>query len=316
MHQRSLDGVFEQRLTRRAVLWRGGALGLGTLLTMGAVKAAGAQNATVSALSSYPEVLITTANYKFDLPATVPGGWTRLTLRNQGTDGHHAMFLRLKEGETVDSILATAQKDPNAVFTKVTSIGGPGSVSPGQQTTIIANLEPGQYLVVCAIPGPDGMPHYAMGMYAPLEVTAALSSAAAPKADATVKLVDFGFGMMPMETAAGSHIWEVANAGSQLHELAILQLAPGITFEQIQAMLAAETGAATPATSTATAPAAEAGPPPVVGVAGVSPISPGQTNWQVLDLTAGNYVALCFVPDTKTGAPHVALGMIMPFTVK
>ncbi len=44
-------------------------------------------------------------------------------------------------------------------------------------------------------------------------------------------------------------------------------------------------------------------------------MNPGQTVWAPLDLTAGDCFAICFVPDTKTGAPHFMLGMIMPFTV-
>jgi hypothetical protein len=34
-----------------------------------------------------------------------------------------------------------------------------------------------------------------------------------------------------------------------------------------------------------------------------------------LDLTVGDYLAICFIPELATGAPHYALGMIMPFTV-
>lgn len=316
MNRRSLDEVFERPLTRRAILQRGGALGLGTLLAAGSLNLAGAHSASTSALNNYPEVMITATNYSFKLPKTIPGGWTRLTLRNQGTEAHHAMFLRLNEGVTADAALAAAKQDPNTVFTKMTSVGGPASINSGQQTSVIANLEPGNYLVVCAIPGADGMPHYAMGMFAPLEVTAAAKTGAAPVADATVKLVDFGFGAMPMDVTAGPHVWEIANVGSQLHEMAICQIAPGLTFEQVQAMLAAETDpSATPAAG-ATTSSAETGPPPIVALAGVAPISPGQTNWSVLDLAAGNYFSICFIPDAKTGAPHAALGMVMPFTVR
>jgi hypothetical protein len=44
-------------------------------------------------------------------------------------------------------------------------------------------------------------------------------------------------------------------------------------------------------------------------------MNPGYTNWAVLDLEAGDYLAICFVPDPATGQPHFALGMVMPFTV-
>jgi hypothetical protein len=47
----------------------------------------------------------------------------------------------------------------------------------------------------------------------------------------------------------------------------------------------------------------------------VALMNPGYTTWAILDLEAGEHVASCFVPDPATGLPHVALGMIAPFTV-
>ena len=44
-------------------------------------------------------------------------------------------------------------------------------------------------------------------------------------------------------------------------------------------------------------------------------MSPGNTVWAVLDLEPGDYIAICFVPDAESGAPHAMLGMIAPFTV-
>jgi hypothetical protein len=41
----------------------------------------------------------------------------------------------------------------------------------------------------------------------------------------------------------------------------------------------------------------------------------GVTNDLELDLAAGDHIAICFVPDFPTGTPHVALGMIAPFTL-
>ena len=32
--------------------------------------------------------------------------------------------------------------------------------------------------------------------------------------------------------------------------------------------------------------------------------------------TKRNYLLVCFMPDVKTGAPHVALGMVRLFSVK
>ena len=34
-----------------------------------------------------------------------------------------------------------------------------------------------------------------------------------------------------------------------------------------------------------------------------------------LDLARGTYIALCFVPDEETRAPHALMGMVRVFTV-
>ena len=50
----------------------------------------------------------------------------------------------------------------------------------------------------------------------------------------------------------------------------------------------------------------------------VGVMSPGQSNYVTLDLTPGEYVATCFVPDHRgdaTGTPHFMLGMMQNFTV-
>jgi len=44
------------------------------------------------------------------------------------------------------------------------------------------------------------------------------------------------------------------------------------------------------------------------------PIGPGATGITTLNLTAGDYLIVCFIPNAE-GVPHMALGMIKPITV-
>lgn len=201
------------------------------------------------------------------------------------------------------------------MFGVATSYGGP-NVGPGVRGSVIVNLEPGPYVVICAIPDETGMPHYAMGMLAVVDVTAPAAELEAPVADATVTLVEMEFQGLPADVTAGKHIWEVTDGGEQVHEISVNQIQEGMTFEQIQEIFMAPPPAS-PVDTAQTTPAATpvAGPPPFTSVAGTAPKSPGQTNYLVLDLVAGEYFAICFVPDIETGAPHFALGMLMPFTV-
>jgi hypothetical protein len=313
-------GIPEDPLTRRAALRGVGALGVSAVLgargTGRAVAQAGTPVASPAA-EAYPEVVITATDYRLELPASIPGGPTRLTLENDGAEGHDAMFLRVNEGATLADLQAALKApDFGPIFAAATSLGGP-EVDAGLRATTIVDLQLGQYMVICIVPDAAGTPHYLMGMQAPVDVTAPASSEPAPAADATIELVEFGFGKMPGQVAPGRHVWKVANVGEQVHELLIMRQAPGVTFDQVQAMLQAAPEA-TPASLTEATPEATpqaAGPPPFTLIAGAAPMSPGQTNWLVLDLEAGEHFAICFLPDPATGAPPFALGMIMPFSV-
>lgn len=302
-----------RRMTRRGAML--GAAGVGLFAARGGARAQAARDATpaAGAPADYPEVLITAVDMAFGMPARMAGGWTRVTLRNAGQSDHHATFMRLGEGKTfADFEAAMAEPGFTAMLAISEAIGGPGSIAPGEESSVILDLTPGQYAVICAIPGPDGMPHYLMGMASALEVSEPEEALSEPASDLTVDMFDFGFGHLPTEMAAGPQVWKVDNIGAQLHELVVYRLAEGVAFEQAQAMLS-EPPADAPAGAEASPVAA--GEPPFVGVAGVAPVASGFANWLVADLEAGDYFAICFIPDPETGAPHFALGMVMPFTV-
>ena len=97
-------------------------------------------------------------------------------------------------------------------------------------------------------------------MVQPFEVTGEAAAAEEPEAVGTAVLRDFSF-ELPTELAAGPQIWKVTNEGPEPHELALLQLAPGMTADQALAMLAAMEAPATPGAEPASPVAA--GPPPV-----------------------------------------------------
>ncbi len=312
----TLRSHLDASFSRRAAVAGGVGLGLTAGFLRGAVGQTLAQEGTpAAALDAYPEVVITAKEYHLDVPASIPGGLTRLTLKNEGVTGHHAMFLRLNDGSAfADLEAALTRPDLGAVFAVSTSVGGP-EVDAGLTATAIVDLLPGRYMAICLIPDATGTPHYMMGMQTPVEVTAG-AVGTAPTTDATVEMVDFGFEAMPMTVAPGRHVWEVVNVGEQLHQFLVMRQEPGVTFDQVLAILQ-PAPAATPGTLTEATPevAAAAGPEPWKIIGGAAPMSSGQTTWSVLDLEAGEHFAICFIPDPATGAPHFALGMLMPFTV-
>ncbi len=299
----------------------GAALGLSSVV-VGTRRFAMAQGTPAPALADYPSVSVIAEaegeGYKFGVPDSFPTGYVAVTLVNKSDADHHAMFMKMNPDVTTDQFIETAKSAPNAgaLAPLAISIGGPGSISAGQQSTVIMELDEGPYVLICEVPGPDGTPHYKMGMIEAIEAApAGTPVTTAPIAETTVDLVDFAFEGLPPTLTTEQHIWEVKDTGKQPHEMAIMLLSPGVTADMALGMLSSEGSGATPAAGSASPAAPALTGPPFISVAGAAPMSPGQMVWPVLNLAAGDYVTACFIPDPETGKPHFALGMFSEFTV-
>lgn len=329
-----IEALRHVQVSRRTTLHGIGAAGLVAALAASGLRAfaheahqaetPAAGGAIPDIATEYPEVAIVARDFEFEMPNAIEANYVRVTFENQGDMDHHAFFMKLNEGvswEGMEAILDTP--DFGALLGAGISYGGPGGSGPGGRDAAVIALDPGQYAVICAIPDEEGNPHYTLGMRHSFEVTEPATAMEAPTADQTAELHDFEFHVMEMEgtVAAGPQIWAFPNMGQQIHEGVVVRLAEGMTFDQVMGMLGA-TEEATPegeaSTPAAAGPPATLDPPagpPFAIVGGVAPMSPGMTNWAILDLTPGDYFLICFVPDPETEAPHFALGMVMPFTV-
>lgn len=82
---------------------------------------------------------------------------------NDGPQLHEAQLVRLAEGKTAQDFLASIapgyQGEPAG-----RQLGGAGAFGPGLDGYWTVTLEPGNYLLVCFVPGPDGTPHLLQGM--------------------------------------------------------------------------------------------------------------------------------------------------------
>lgn len=313
MTHATVSSILSSSLTRRRAVQRAviAGAGAGVALSLGGPGFAMAHRAG-RAQSELPEVTIVAREMAFEVAESFEGGVVRLVLDNQGELDHHVMFMRVNDDATVDDLLAAlAEPSFEPIFAVSSSHGGP-MAAPGATGSVVVDLPAGDYVLICAIPAEDGMPHYAMGMQAVVKVTEPAATATLPEATGTIELMEMMFHGLGETYAAGPAAFEVVNSGVLLHEMAVLQLAEGFTAEMfMEAVLAPPTS--TPAAAEAAAPS---GPPPFAMLGGVAPMNPGFTNFLELDLTPGGYVAICFVPDTETGAPHAALGMVMPFSVE
>jgi hypothetical protein len=246
-----------------------------------------------------------TMGYTFP-QSTAPAGWATIELVNQDHQlPHQAQLFRLHDGTTVDAF-TTALMTPageGAVMSLADPMGGPNAISGSSPVTAYVKLDPGAtYMVICAIPAPDGQPHYAHGMIGHFSVGQTAGSATPPAAASTITLTDFAFGVP--DGVDWSKPIDVANKGTEPHELVIVGAAPGKTLDDVKAALQAPPGSA------------PAGPPPYVFFGGVGAIAPGSDEVFQPQVAAGDYLLVCYITDPATGKPHFALGMLLPITVQ
>lgn len=263
------------------------------------VAAGEAAGDTTSPASAAPaSVTVTAKDYGFDAPAQVAAGAVTFHLENHGKELHQAQLIKLEDGKTVQDF-AAAMKKPGPLPSWAKFMGGPNGIAPGQQANATSVLPPGQYAYLCLIPSPDGVIHAAKGMVQPFEVTASAgASTALPEPDITMTLADYDF-KSSKPLAPGKHTVLVENAGPQAHEVVLLKMMPGKKIEDFAAW--AEGGLK--------------GQPPAETLGGVTVLEKGGRGSFTVELSAGDYGLICFVPDSKDGKPHLAHGMMKTIKV-
>jgi hypothetical protein len=266
--------------------------------------AATTASTTAVAAPEATEVAVGFADHSFTMPATIPAGLVRFTATNNGAEDHQLVMARVRDGLTPAQVLATFATDQAAAVQQVDFYAGPNEVGPGATATSEVVLPPGQYLALCVIPSPDGVPHAAKGMVSVVEVTGDAAAATDPALgdhEATLSLVDYDFTLSPGFDGTGRVL--VTNQGAQAHELSIFRIGAGGSFAEYQQVLA------DPASGT----------PDVLGrypaAGGITPVAPGGTAVAELALPPGDYVFVCFVPDAGDGLPHFVHQMIKQVTI-
>lgn len=115
-----------------------------------------------------------------------------------------------------------------------------------------------------------------------------------------VEAAEYSFDGVPKEIEAGGTSIRFENTGEEEHELVLFKLAEGVEPDA-DALLALP----------------EEEQMEQMQFAGVTFGAPGATSYAALDLEAGDYLAVCFIPvgGEEDGAPHFTHGMHATFTV-
>ena len=246
---------------------------------------------TAPAAAATPNMVTFSArDFAFEGPDTIPAGLTMFHLNASGNDLHHVQLLKLEEGKTYEDFTAALKAGGPPAWAK--PYGGVNPPAPGGMAIATQTMEPGNYAVVCFVDGPDRIPHIMKGMMKPLTVTpVANANMTEPTADVTMSLSDYTF-TLSKPLVAGRQLIKVENVAKQHHEVAIVQLAPGKTVEDLRTWVGTMKG-----------------PPPGKPLGGIPAFLPGKNTYFEVDLTPGDYALICFVPDEKDGKPHYQHGM-------
>jgi hypothetical protein len=237
-------------------------------------------------------------DFAYDMPDMGPfaAGMTTINLSNAGKEPHQVQIVRLHDGVSSDEFSAAVATGEDAKIAALADfMGGTNAVSTGNRASSKVELPAGEYAALCFIPSPtDDKAHMTKGMVMPFEVVGD-ESGDPPATDGTVQLKEYKF-VLP--TGFGHGTYEVKNVGNETHELIVIRLKDGVTFDEALAWFLA----------------GQQGEPLFAFVGGVGGLRPGMTAYADLDLPPGTYVALCFLPGPG-GAPHMAMGMMQQFTV-
>jgi hypothetical protein len=274
------------------------------------VAQAGAPVAAAASLGSFDPathtVVVHSKDFAFDAPDSITAGWTTFHLVNDGPNLHHVQIVRLDSGKTAadfGAAMEASAKSHTRAPSWIVLYGGPNVPNPKGEATAMLDIQPGNYILICFVDIPDHVPHFTKGMIHPLKVTAAAGAAAGePTADVTVTLADYSFTAQGPLTA-GKHTFKIVNKGPQPHEIEVIRLAPGKTMKDVNEFM-----------DKMYAGKAD-GPPPLDALGGIAADMPGMTQYFTADLTPGNYVLLCFVPDAKDAKAHMEHGMVKEFKV-
>src|SRR5918992_3519091 len=113
-------------------------------------------------------ITVVATDFAFSAPAVINAGWITMNLVNRGAEPHQVQIARLDPGKTLDDVIA-AQRNRTEPPWRL--LGGPNAADPkGGRANPTQYLVPGNYLLVCFIPSPDGQPHLAKGMVRSLQV--------------------------------------------------------------------------------------------------------------------------------------------------
>lgn len=306
---RSTPHSLDLTATRRVVLSQAGRLIAGGAVAAAVVRMGGrrtlAHSATpVPGADEFRTLTLTLTDDGMTASVeSINAGYVHLTVVNDSSEMNSAALLTFpgKSRSEIEDAAATPVPDDGypEIFFTAKIVGGPGDILPGETGEATVLVEAGTWVA------------FAEGDQAPVFLDAqdgVVGPGPEPESVLTVDEVDFAFGGLDAPISAGKQVWKVVNGSEQPHMLVLWHLPDGTTLDDLMAALQVPDDA-TPVPGAMTFD-------DIRQAGGVLLQSPGTTVWPTLDLPAGRYVAVCFVPDPDHDyIDHASEGMVALFDV-
>jgi hypothetical protein len=230
------------------------------------------------------ETIDSAKSMSFDISGTPHAGLVTITVKNTGKYAHEMGLALVKPGVTLEQVKTNLlsgapdaeekakalQVDPDHEIT------APAIVGPGLTEQATVPLVAGHYIVTCFLPGPDGMPHIAMGMISEFTVAEGADTGQPPASDGTITLTDKAITLPDGFTGTGT--FTVTNTGTAPHDFSVASLKAAGGLGALFQCVGASMGKGTPIDTC-----------PGTLVGGVTTLAPGASAYVTLQLPSGHY---------------------------
>ena len=247
---------------------------------------------------------VTGTDYAFEgLPKELEGGNVTVHFQNDGKAPHEIAFINIGEESNAKGFFedfGPVIQEGAAWPEYVSNVAGANEAEPGQDFTATYQLDPGTYMVFCALTGTtedpeseEGPPHFTQGMQQIVTVTDG-EDTDLPEADGTITAKDYEF---EIDLEAGDQVINFHNDGPNDHFAGISRFPEGTTVEQAEAAMKAMA-------ESEGEPPAGTPEPDEIGFSGITSKGKGIQFSLAEPLEAGVYSFVCFISDRTGGPPH------------
>jgi hypothetical protein len=212
-------------------------------------------------------IRIDATEYSYSMPPEATGGVVTFESANVGAQPHEFAFTRIDADKTVKDLVdaLNSGKDPSK-FRWIHYFPGVPILSPGEKISMTREVEDeGTYVVFCALPTPQGRPHYEHGMIGSFEV-AGRSTAELPMPDAAIVATDNR--LEAPSLPAGERVLELKSEGTTDHQFWLWAFRPGKDNKDVDAWIGS----------------GMQGPAPATFLGGIKDIPPGTSVFLGIDL--------------------------------